>query len=83
MINKLKLSNINYFEFEILYHLNKKITIKTVAEKNGLYLYLSFYCLVFCSKSQIFSSDLELEFLWDKLGIITFLCTHIQSVLPI
>ena len=32
--------NDNYFGFEILYHLNKKITSKTVAEKNCLYLYL-------------------------------------------
>ena len=38
----------NYFGFEILCYLNKKITLKTVTEKKRLYLYLSLCCFMFC-----------------------------------
>ena len=38
-------------QIEILCYLNKKITLKIVAKKKLLYLYLSLSCLVSCPKS--------------------------------
>ena len=41
-------------------------------------LFNSALCLYLCRLSGLLLSDLDLEFLWDELGI-TYLCTHIQT----